>query len=170
MDAGTGRRSRCAVRVLPPRQEARRLLRRLPGAGLVLVRGVPPYRAGSAGADRRAVGDALENWQRGCVARTAGRRLQRWSRLRGRGSGESRRIRISSMVEMILQLAAVKKGMAFCPSLQSRCQSARHRDLHAKSQREVAIGSKALEKAGSVATRDSCCRVTRYVSHKSSAG
>ena len=36
--------------------------------------------------------------------------------------------------------------------------------------REAASGSKALEKAGTVATRHSCSGVTRYVSHKSSAG
>ena|SRR5262249_46691823 len=40
----------------------------------------------------------------------------------------------------------------------------------AKSYREAASGSKTLEKAGTVATRDSCSGVTRYVSHRSSAG
>ena len=35
--------------------------------------------------------------------------------------------------------------------------------------REAASGSNVLEKAGTVAARDSCSGVTRYVSHKSSA-
>ena len=42
--------------------------------------------------------------------------------------------------------------------------------VRAKLHREAASGSKAPEKAGTRATRDSCSGVTRYVSHRSSAG